>query len=148
MRVQMIATVLIGGLIAQPALAEPNIREAVDQAKAFLDDPRNARAADAMMGSLTDSLLGMKIGEAKAAAEGRTPTAADKSLTVRDLAKKDDPQFETRLREGAARAGPALRQSLKGMAAAVPALTKSFDQLGKALERIAANLPDPTYPKR
>jgi hypothetical protein len=41
-----------------------------------------------------------------------------------------------------------IRQSMAAMSQALPAMMHGLQQAGKALERAAANMPDPTYPKR
>ena len=136
-------------LVATPAAAaEPTIREALSQAQSVLDDPRNEKVMNSIMNVLTDALLDLPVGEIEAATQGRAATPAEKKLTVRDVARRDDPEFEAKLKGRLAQSGPAIRQSMKSLAASLPALAKSFEDAGKAIERMKANMPDPTYPKR
>ena len=136
--------------LSAPAAAapEPSVGDAIKDAQRILDDPRNERLMKSLMSAVSDSLLAMPVGEVKAAAEGRSATTEEKRLTVRDLARRDDPQFETKLRDGLAKSGPALKQSMKALSASLPALAKSVEELSRSMERLGANLPDPTYPKR
>ena len=45
-------------------------------------------------------------------------------------------------------AGPAIAKGMNALASSLPAMTGAMKDLEKALEKIAANVPDPTYPKR
>jgi len=40
------------------------------------------------------------------------------------------------------------QQGMKQLAAALPAMMQGMDELQRSVERAAANMPDPTYPKR
>lgn len=113
-----------------------------------LTDPRTAEKLDRTMQAMTNALLDLPVGEIRAAIEGRKPTAADKRLTVRDLGRRDDPNFERNLRRQVAEAGPKIAQSMNALSDAMPAIAKALDDAGRAIDRAAANLPDPTYPKR
>jgi predicted Zn-dependent protease len=149
----MRATLLLMPLLigAAPALAQPApaaAPPAAAEVQRALANPAMAdRLADAMQ-ALSDSLLDLPVGEVQAAVEGRKPTAAERKLTVRDLGRRDDPNFERNLHRQIAQSGPMIRQSMKALAEALPVMMKSMEEAGKALERAAANMPDPTYPKR
>ena len=71
-----------------------------------LDDPRHDQKIPRSIDALTEALLNLRSGEFVAVADGRTVTAADKRLTVRDIARRDDPQFEAKLRGQLAGTGP------------------------------------------
>lgn len=131
----------------QPA-PESSISGAVDELQRALDDPRHDQKIPAMIEALTETLLNLKVGEFVAVADGRKVTDADRRLTVRDIARRDDPKFEEKLRGKVAGSGAAIRQGMKSLSASLPALVKSFEEAGAAIERATANLPDPTYPKR
>ena len=127
-------------LVATPAVAQP----ANVQLPTELTDPATAdRLADAME-ALSNLLLDLKVGEAKAALEGRQATAAEKKLTVRDLGKIDDRELKRRMAE----MKPQLEQSMKAFQKALPEMMNSLEEAQKSLERVTANIPDPTYPKR
>ena len=134
-------------LCATPALAEPAKPEAI-QIPRELTDPATVHRFTGMMQALSRALLDVRIGELKAAAEGRQATAADKNLTVRDMARREDPNFDRDLQRQLAQTGPMLNQSMKALSEALPGMMQGLAQAQKALERAAANMPDPTYPKR
>jgi hypothetical protein len=113
-----------------------------------LTDPATANRLANMMQGLSKAFLDMRVGEIKAAAEGRQPTPAEKRMTVRDMARRDDPNFDRNFQRQIAQSGPMIRQSMKALSDALPAMMQGLQQASNALERAAANLPDPTYPKR
>ena len=98
--------------------------------------------------SLSKAFLDLPVGELQAAVEGRKPTTADRKLTVRDLARRDDPNFERKLRHQVDQARPAIEQSMKALADAWPSIMEGFQKAQQSIERATANLPDPTYPKQ
>jgi hypothetical protein len=130
-------------LVAAPAAAAPDT-SGLEQA---LRDPATAERLDRSLSALTDALLDLKVGGVKAALEGRRADPSEQALTVRDLERSEgrDPEaIRRQLRE----AGPALAKGMNALADAIPALTRAMGDIEKAIERAAANMPDPTYPKR
>ena len=134
-------------MCAAPALAQP-AQEPVAQLPPELTDPATAdRVADAMQG-LSQALLDLKVGEVRAALQGRRATPAERNLTVRDLGRRDDPNFDRNVAQQVAQARPMMRQSIKALSEALPAMMHGLQQASDAIERAAANMPDPTYPRR
>lgn len=141
MRAKLIFVPLL--VCASPAFAQP-----APQLPPQLTDPAVAdRVADAMQ-TLSNALLNMPVGELKAAAEGRRATPAEKRMTVRDIARRDDPDFERKLHQQVADAKPMVRQSIKALNDSLPAMMQGLHQAQQALDRALANMPDPTYPQR
>ena len=137
--------VLLG---ASPAPAQPVAPPPPSGAPAPLLDAHMAdRLADTMQ-SLTRALLDVRVGELKAAVEGREATAAEKRLTIGDLGRRDDPNLDRKLRQQIAQARPAIERGMKALDTTLPAIAKAVDDAGRAIDRAAANMPDPTYPKR
>ena len=132
---------------ASPALAQPAPADSV-QLPRELTDPATADRLANMMQALSRAVLDLQVGELKAAAEGRRATAAERRLTIRDMARRDDPNFDRKIERQIAQSGPAIRQSIKALNEAVPQITQSLQQASRAIERAAANMPDPTYPRR
>ena len=139
-------------LSAAPALAQPiALPPAEAQATQLppqLADPMTAdRIADAMQ-SLSQALLDLRVGRLQAALEGRRATPSEKRLTVRDLARRDDPAFEQRLQKRIADARPKMEQSIKALNEAVPEVAEDLQRAQRSIERAIANMPDPNYPRR
>jgi len=130
-------------LAATPAVAQP-----VPQLPPQLTDPATARAMTDAMQGVSQALLDMRMGEIKAAIEGRAATPAEKRMTVRDVARRDDPDFDRHLQQKIANVGPTVQRSMNAANQALPAIMQSLAQAQQALERAVANLPDPTYPRR
>jgi hypothetical protein len=139
-------------LCAAPALAQTSAAPAPARPQAevqrALNDPAMADRLANMMQALSKAFLNLPVGEVQAAVEGRAPTAAEKKLTVRDLGRRDDPNFERNLERQVARSGPMIRQSMKVLSDSIPAMMKSLEDVQESIERAAANMPDPTYPRR
>ncbi len=127
-------------MFASTALAQPMPQQLADPAAL-------ARVTDAMQ-SLSKALLDMKIGGVQAALEGRKATAAERNLTVGDLARRDDPEIDRHLNEQIAAAKPKIEQGVRAMNQAMPEITADLQRAHKALERAIANMPDPNYPRR
>jgi len=136
-------------MCAVPALAQPApAQEPAAQLPPELTDPATAdRLADTMQG-LSQALLDLKVGEVQAALEGRRATPAEKNMTVRDLGRRDDPNFDRNVQRQVAQARPIMRHSMKALSDALPAMMHGLQQASDAIERAAANMPDPTYPRR
>jgi hypothetical protein len=131
---------------ASPALAQDRSTEI--RVPRELTDPAMADKLSKTMQGLTDALLDLKVGKIQAAAEGREATPAERKLTVRDIERRRDPNFEGNLRRQVADAGPKIAQGMKALSDAMPAIMKALDDASRAIDRAAANMPDPTYPKR
>lgn len=128
--------------------ADTSTAQAVSEVQRALDDPATGQKMTATAQALSDALLDLPVGEVEAALNGRMARPADKHVTVRDLARRDDPNFEANLRRQVTESGPAIRRGMKSLSAALPALIRSFNDAGAAIERATANLPDPSYPRR
>ena len=81
-------------LVASPAVARPPADKpdpiVIPPA---LTDPATADKLGAMAQGLSKAVLDLPVGEVEAAVEGRPVTPADRKLTVRDIGRRDDPNF-------------------------------------------------------
>ena len=136
-------------LTTSPALAQtaPTPPETA-QIERALNDPAMADRLTNAMQVMSKAFLDLPAGEVQAALEGRRATPAEKRMTVRDMARRDDPNFDRNFQRQIAQSGPMIRQSMRAMSQALPAMMQGLTQAQHALERAAANMPDPTYPKR
>ena len=130
-------------LAATPAVAQP-----APQLPRELTDPATAQRLSNTMQALSRAVMDIRVGEMKAAIEGRPPSPAERNMTVRDMARRDDPNFDRHLQQQMANVGPTMQQSMRALNQALPAMMKGLTDAQKALERATANLPDPTYPAR
>jgi hypothetical protein len=128
-------------MFATPAAAQSRPQPVQDIQRA-LNDPAMAERMTNVVQSLSNAMLDLPVGEVQAAVEGRTPTVADKRRTIRDL----EPDLDVRREISQAR--PMIQQSMKALGEALPGIVQSLQQAQRSLERAAANMPDPTYPKR
>jgi hypothetical protein len=105
------------------------------------------RLADSMQ-SLSRALLDMKVGGVQAAIEGRKPTRTERNLAVRDLGRRNDPNFDRNIEQQIASARPKLEQSVRALNEALPEITHDLQNAQRSIERAMSNLPDPNYPRR
>jgi hypothetical protein len=105
------------------------------------------RLADSMQ-SISQALLDMKVGGVQAALEGRKASRAERNLTVRDLGRRSDPNFDRNFEQQIASARPKLQQSVRALNEALPQITQDLQNAQQAIERAMANMPDPNYPRR
>jgi DNA-binding transcriptional MerR regulator len=131
-------------LVASPAFA----RDPAPQLPPELTDPATAQKLGYAMQALSSALLNVRIGEVKAALDGRQATREERNMTVGDLARRHDPDFDQHMQRQVAEVGPRLQQSMKALNQALPVMMRDLKDAQKSLERAVANIPDPTYPKR
>jgi len=131
-------------LCASPAFAQ----RPPPQLPPELTDPATAQRITDAMQALSGALLNMRVGEARAALEGRRASPEERNLTVGDLARRDDPDFDRKVQQHIASVGPAVRHGMRAVNQALPQVMHDLDDAQKSLERALSNLPDPTYPQR
>jgi len=137
-------------LIILPVLlsSSPAFAQAAPQLPPELTDPATAQRLTNSMQALSGALLNMRVGEVAATLEGRPATPEERNLTVGDLARRDDPDFDRHFHDQIASVGPTMQRSIKAMNKALPEISRDLKDVRKSLERAIANMPDPNYPKR
>ena len=113
-----------------------------------LTDPATAAKLADMMQALSKSFMNLPAGELQAIAEGRKPSAKEKRMTVRDMGRADNKNFDRDFQQQIAHSGPMMQAGMKALGQALPSMMQGMEQAGEALERAATNMPSPTYPKR
>ena len=133
--------------LSMPAVAAPvDPQPALPQVPPELSDPAMADKLGKVMGSLTRVLMDLPTGELEATIEGREPTAADRTRRVRD--QIGGPQAERQVEAQVAASGRQVQAMSKALFASLPALMGALGDMEKEPGRAAANMPDPTYPRR
>ena len=137
-------------LIALPLLlcASPVAAQPMPQLPPELADPATIHQLTGALQQLTHALMNVRIGEARAALEGRDATPRERNQTIGDLARRDDPDFERRMHQQIASIEPQAQRGVQAVNRALPAIMQSLDDAERAVDRAVANLPDPTYPRR
>jgi len=131
--------------VASPALAQ---EAPPPQLPHELTDPATVERLTGTMQALSRALLDVRIGGIEAALEGRDATPREKHMTVGDIARRNDPDFDRHLQQRMANVGPQIQRSVKAINRALPEMMKSVEDAQRSLDRAIANMPDPTYPKR
>ena len=146
MRISLIIYPLL--IAGAPAFAQTPAASPQGQVPPQLADPQMVDKLANAMQAMSKALLDLPVGDVQAALNGRPATPAEKKLTVRDLGRRDDPNFDRNVRQQIAEAKPMIEQSMNALNQALPAMMKGLDDARHALDRAVANMPDPTYPKR
>jgi hypothetical protein len=126
-----------------PAMAAP---KHAPQLPPEFSDPAMADKLGKMAGALTRALMDMPVGELEAAAKGREPSAADRGKKVRDMV--GGPDAERNVEAQVAKSGKQLQAMGKALSDSLPSIVAAMDDVEKNLDRVTANIPDPTYPRR
>ena len=141
MRIQLIALTL--ALCAAPAFAQSPADEDM-QIPQELKDPRlSGKLVDAMQ-ALSKAFLDLPVGEVEAAIEGRPVTQADRRRTVASESGMSERELNRKIEASR----PAMQGAQKALADAVPVVMRHMSEMGKELDKAAANVPRPDYPKR
>jgi hypothetical protein len=135
-------------LIPLLVLAAPAVAAPPPQLPPQLTDPATAQRLTNVMQALSNAFLNVKVGGVEAAIEGREASPQERNVTVRDMARRGDPNFDRNLQRQIAEVGPTMQRSVSALNQAMPEVMKSLHEAKKSLERAAANMPDPTYPRR
>ena len=129
--------------LATPAVAQPAPPPGAEIQRALNDPATVDRIADAMQ-AVSRAIMDLPIGDVEAAVQGRKATPAERNKRVRDLAKVDPQQLQREIAE----ARPQIERSMKAFSAALPQVMDGLQRASDAIDRAAANLPDPNYPRR
>ena len=81
---------------ASPGLAQTAAQPSPQLPREFTNPATAEKLANAME-VLSKAFLDLPVGEVQAALEGRKPTPSEKKLTVRDVGRRDNPDFEREL---------------------------------------------------
>ena len=131
-------------MAAAPVAAAAPQQQPQPQVPPQLSDPAMVDRLAGTMQAMSRAFLDLPVGEIEAAVEGRPPTPADRNRTLRS----ENPNLDREVQAQIAQARPMIRQSMKAISDALPAVMKSLHDARESIERAAANMPDPNYPKR
>ena len=129
-------------------VASPALAQAAPVLPPEVADPATVHQLFGAIDQLSHALMGVRIGEAKAALEGRDATPRERNQTIGDLARRDDPNFERHMHQQIASIEPQAQRGVQAVNRALPAIMQSLDDAERAIDRAVANMPDPTYPRR
>jgi hypothetical protein len=126
-------------LCASPALAQA--APPPPQLPPELTDPATIQRFTDQMEAVSHAVMDIRL-------DGREATPGEKRMTVGDLARRKDPDFERHLHQQMATVGPQIQRSVKAINRALPEIMRSVADAQKSIDRALANMPDPDYPRR
>lgn len=133
-------------LVAAPVAAQPASQPEQIQIPRELTDPAMSDKLAKMLQGLSKAFMDLPVGEVQAAVEGREATAEERRMTVRDLGRRGDPEFDRKLERQIAQSKPTIEHSMKALSQALPAMTRALSDVARQMERATANMPRPDYP--
>ena len=113
-----------------------------------LTDPAVAMKLARTMQAISTALLNIRVGDMRAAIEGREATPRERDETVGDIVRRKDPNFDRDVQREVATVGPKIQRSMRAINRALPQVMQDVDDAQRSLERAVSNLPDPNYPRR
>jgi hypothetical protein len=113
-----------------------------------LTDPSVIHQLAGTLDDLSRALMNVRIGEARAALEGRDASPRERNMTVGDYARRNDPNFDRHLHQQIASVEPQVQRGVQAVNHALPAVMQALGDAERAVDRAIANMPDPTYPRR
>ena len=134
-------------LCATPAFAQDSPAVATELPPELID-PAAAMKLARTMQALSTALLNIRVGDMHAALEGREATPEERNLTVGDVVRRKDPNFDRDVQREVATMGPKIQRSMQALNRALPEVMRDIDDAKRSLDRAVSNLPDPNYPRR
>ena len=135
-------------LASSPAMAQDFPPPAAIQLPPELTDPATAMKLARTMQAVSTALLNIRVGDMRAAIEGRDATARERNETLGDIVRRKDPNFDRDVQREVATVGPKIQRSMRAINRALPEVMQDVDDAQRSLERAVSNLPDPNYPRR
>ena len=136
MRLSCLAAPLF--LASSAALAAPAPQSQIE-IPPEMTDPQFIHRLMCMTDALSKAFLDLRVGEIQAVAEGRPATAADRNRTVGEIARISPQELQRQIAE----ARPQVEAATQAFVKQLPEITRSLSQAANALERAAANMPQP-----
>ena len=137
MRLSCLAALLL--LASSAALAAPPPPQPQIEIPPEMTDPQFIHRLMGMTDALSKAFLELRVGEIQAVAEGRPATPADRNRTVGEIARISPHELERQIAE----ARPQVEAATQAFVKQLPEITRSLSQAANALERAAANMPQP-----
>ena len=136
MRLSCLAAPLF--LASSAALAAPAPQSQIE-IPPEMTDPQFIHRLMSMTDALSKAFLDLRVGEIQAVAEGRPATAADRNRTVGEIARISPQELQRQIAE----TRPQFEAATQAFVKQLPEITRSLSQAANALERAAANMPQP-----
>lgn len=140
-------------LVILPLLLSANPAFAQEAPPAFqlpreLTDPEAQMRLAIKLQQMSNALLNVRVGEMRAALEGRDASPRERNETVGDIVRRKDPNFDRDVAREVATVGPKIQHSVQALSRTLPRVMQDVADAQRSIDRAVSNLPDPTYPQR
>jgi hypothetical protein len=132
--------------VASPAFAQDG--QPAFHLPSALTDPAAQMRLAAKLQSISSALLNVKVGEVAAALDGRNASSAERNVTLGDMVRRKDPNFDRDVAREVATVGPKIQHGMEVLSRTLPRVMHDAADAQKSIDRAVANLPDPGYPQR
>lgn len=113
-----------------------------------LTDPEAQMRLAMKLQQMSNALLNVRVGEMRAAIEGREASPRERNETVGDIVRRKDPNFDRDVAREVATVGPKIQHSMQALSRTLPRVMQDVADAQRSIDRAVSNLPDPTYPQR
>src|SRR5690348_17324697 len=129
-------------LIALPLMlcASPALAQEPSQLPPEITDPATIHKISTTMQAISKALLSVRVGEIRAGLEGREATPLEKNVTLHDLARMKDPDFDRHYQQKVASVGPELERGMAEMQRTLPKVMRDLKDAQRSVERAMANM--------
>lgn len=138
MRIRLALPFVAAALVASPALAQdrgPGLRDMdADRAAALLSNPAVQDGLAAVLSQFTDAFLETRVGPMAALTNPRDDVRS--SDTLRDVLRRDDPDFDRKLRRNTRRSLAIAGGAARGAAEMSRELRATTERLRAVLDRV------------
>jgi hypothetical protein len=133
MRKSLIAAAAL--VAAAPAIAQPAYDEDLaDEARTEILDPREVGEMARMMDRLVGAVMDLPIGGIAQALDPEDRGGVRRDETLRDMAERDDPYAEERIRAGIHGATRGIGVMSEALARMMPVLQRSLEEVSRSIE--------------
>lgn len=138
MRSVLLASVAVLALSTPAIAADSRAQRQMEELAATLDNPATQAAAAGAVGAMIGAMLDLPLDGFARAIERIDPGKARemRGRTMRDLAVRDDPDFDERVQEGTRAAVGSAGALASSMAILLPELEKAAERMKDALPRL------------
>ena len=134
-----------GNASAQPA---PSVDPRDEELRRNMPSPTEMKEMGEVAARAMEAMMDVPIGPLREAVEGRKLSPRERSETIGDHARRDDPHFKERMRDQIGLATVALGALAEQMTVMGPVLRRTLEDVSKRVEDAARSAPQRPYDRK